>query len=120
MQTNQSTYGFAQTGSYQPQKVAPGLKMTYGNKANQAQNQFQIPLPTKKAEPAVEKQGLFGRLVEKIWHMVSEEATDRPIGIAQLTHKTFQPHQEVGGSSFFRNGQTLQDYRFKQLVDPNQ
>src|SRR5687768_4296979 len=111
MQTNQSTYGFAQTGN-KPQRTAPGLKMTYGSKAQQPQTQFQIPLPAQKAASVTQNTGLLSRLKEKIWHMVTEEATHRPIGIAQLTQKTFQPHQD---SSFFRRG-AMQDYRFPQLI----
>lgn len=69
---------------------------------------------TSANQPA---KGLFGQLKEKIWNLISEETSgDRPIGISQLTRKTFSVRQEVAHDSFFRNGQTLQDYRFSQLT----
>lgn len=61
--------------------------------------------------------GFIGQLKDKLWHMVSEEnTTERPIGISQLTRKTFNVRQEAANNSFFKNGQTLQDYRFNQLI----
>jgi hypothetical protein len=81
-----------------------------------------MPLPVKKQTPAPQgEKGFFGRLKDQLLNLVSEEvSTERPIGIAQLTQKTFQPHQEVPDASFFRRGQTIQDYRFNQLVDSKQ
>jgi hypothetical protein len=98
--------------------------VAYGSKAQQAFGQgdsFEIPLPVKRQEPAMpQEKGFFGRLKDQILNLVTEEsATERPIGIAQLTQKTFQPHQAVADTSFFRSGQTMQDYRFNRLVDPN-
>ena len=120
MQTNNQPFGYTQPAR-QTNKPIPGLKVAYGSKAQQQPvNQFEIPLPVRKQEPATQQEkGFFGRLKEQILNLVSEEVSnERPIGIAQLTQKTFQPHQEVANTSFFRNGQTIQDYRFNQLIDP--
>ena len=49
--------------------------------------------------------------------MVTEEApNDYPIGISQLSRKTFLASEDT--AALFRSGQTIQDYRFTQLIEP--
>lgn len=78
-------------------------------------------MPTNVAQPVAEKaaapQGLFGKLKQSIWHLVSEESKqDRPIGISQLTRKTFNVRPEVASASVFKNSQLAQDFRFANLT----
>lgn len=120
MQTNNHTFGYTQQPARKASNTIPGLKVAYGSKAQQPPNQFEIPLPVRKQEPTTNRpeKGFFGRLKVQLLNLVSDEViTERPIGLAQLTQKTFQPHQAVTDASFFRRGQTIQDYRFNQLVD---
>ena len=112
-------------------KSVPGMKIAYGDIAQyvstapQAGQPVAIPLqyihygaPTQQAQPTTRK-GLFGKLREGLYNMVTEEAApERPIGISQLSRKTFNVRQEVAQQSFFRNGQAIQDYRFNQLIRP--
>lgn len=56
-------------------------------------------------------------LLAKLWYLISEESSpERPIGISQLTGTPLKTRQSVAKPSYFRNGQTVQDYRFKQLT----
>jgi hypothetical protein len=72
---------------------------------------------------ALEKEkGFFTRLKEEIMDLLFEEAEkDRPIGISQLTKRTFQVTDEFAGRSVYKHpSRTFQDYRFHQLVDAGQ
>lgn len=77
----------------------------------------QMILPaTAPAQQAASK-GFLGRLKDGLYNLVMEESSaQRPIGISQLTRKTFNVRQEVAHRSAFRNGQMMQDYRFSQLT----
>ena len=64
------------------------------------------------------RQGLFSRLTEGLFNLVTEEAPskERPIGISQLSRTTFQATPNRETPAFFKNSQPIQDYRFNQLV----
>lgn len=124
MRTNNYSNPF-QYASGDQQSVLKGRKATPRQAEPPQQPVYYAPVmieqPRQAAASATSanqpSKGLLGQLKEKIWHMISEETSgDRPIGISQLTRKTFSVRQEVANDSFFRNGQTLQDYRFSQLT----
>lgn len=117
-----------QTSDYSNRFQAAGIKqpLLQGRKiAAPTENQPVAPQPVyytpvmlnhNPEQPSPHK-GFLGQIKDKLWHMVSEEAKpERPIGISQLTRKTFNVRQEVASNSFFRNGQSLQDYRFNQIT----
>lgn len=127
MQTNYGTSGTSSYPNYanppQPKPV-PGLKVAYGSHAqapSQAYNPINIPITNGTMAqniPGTEPRGLFAKVKKKLFHMVTEEApTDYPIGISQLSRKTFQASGEEA-TSLFRSGQAIQDYRFNLLVEP--
>ena len=120
MQTNYFANGFPQPVT-KASKPIPGLKVAYGNQAQSSVQYYDMPLPSpagKTQSPQTDK-GLFSKLKDSIINLVTEEApTDRPIGISQLSRKTFQA--SPNGSTqpaVFKQGQTIQDYRFSHLVD---
>lgn len=91
----------------------PGLKVAYGQSAAQPRGQFGSLAQNDKQE----QKGLFGRLKDSIFHMVTEEAeADRPIGISQLSRKTFAATDD---SPIVRSGRNMTDYRFNQLINNN-
>jgi len=116
---------FQSTGnrSYRP---IPGMKLAYGNQAQQGNVQPQQSKPIQQNAQKAPSQSLFGRLKESLFNMVTEESTisdERPIGISRLSNTTFQaspnPYRSYNNqASFFKNSQPIQDYRFNQLVDP--
>ena len=128
MQTNYGSSGnssYANYANQQRPKPVPGLKVAYGSQA-QAQSQtyspVNIPLPTARntmgqTQPTTEPMGLFAKVKQKLFHMVTEEApNDYPIGISQLSRKTFLASEDT--AALFRSGQAIQDYRFTQLIEP--
>jgi hypothetical protein len=115
MQMNQPS-SFPFSGG-KPNRSIPGLKVAYGSQAQQQPVQYQNPAAQKPISAPT--QSLFSRLKASLFHMVTEEAAnERPIGISQLSHTTFQASPDRDTTSFFKNSQPIQDYRFNQLVDP--
>jgi len=124
MQMNQpNQYQTTANRSYRP---IPGMKLAYGNLAQQSNVQAQINKPMPQNTPKAPSQGLFGKLKDSLFNMVTEESTisdERPIGISRLSNTTFQasanPYRSYNNqASFFKNSKPIQDYRFNQLVDP--
>ncbi len=126
MQTNYGTSGnssYANYASPQKPKPVPGLKVAYGSQAqSHVYSTVNISLPTARntmmqTQPATEPMGLFAKVKQKLFHMVTEEApNDYPIGISQLSRKTFLASEDT--AALFRSGQAIQDYRFNQLIEP--
>ena len=90
----------------------PGLKVAYGVPPSP----FGYALPDEEPE---QKRGLFSRIGEALFNLVTEEAENElPIGISQLSRQTFQASWNMAGRTFVRAGHAVQDYRFNQLVEP--
>lgn len=121
MQTSNSPNRFQAAGNPQQALLQGRKAMPQRQDAQAAQPVYYAPVlfnqPTQPAPKQANNKGFIGQLKDKLWNMVTEEASpERPIGISQLTRKTFSVRQEAAGNSFFKNGQTLQDYRFNQLT----
>jgi hypothetical protein len=97
--------------SRSPQTV-PGLKVAYGSAASP------FSYAASDEEPLARK-GFFARLKDAVFNLVTEEAeNDRPIGISQISRRTFQASETVSGQTIVRSDRGTQDYRFSQLVEP--
>lgn len=105
--------GMSQKSAYyvQPQGVIiPGLKVAYGIETDRTQ-----PQPQKDAK------SWLGRLKNTVVNLVTEEAeADRPIGIAQLSKRTFLAHPGSSEKTMVRHSNPLQDYRFRFISEPRQ
>jgi hypothetical protein len=115
MQSNQyaNSFSYATTNT---QKPIPGLKVAYGSHAYLLPHQYSdLNADPISAEPSPSS-SLFHRLKKSILNMVTEEASDQlPIGISQLSRKTFQATEPR--SAIFKQKQAIQDYRFNQLTE---
>lgn len=58
------------------------------------------------------RQSIFSRLTESLMDLIFEEADERPIGMSQLSRKTFTPADPEQPGVFFKNTPTFNDYRF--------
>ncbi|MCE3235100.1 MAG: hypothetical protein K0Q50_1280 [Vampirovibrio sp.] len=120
MQTNYFANGFQQPVT-KASKPIPGLKVAYGSQAQSSSRQYDFPLPIQPTQGQTQQsgKGVFAKLKDSLINLVTEEApSDRPIGISQLSRKTFQAvADDAGQPTVFKQGQTIQDYRFNQLVD---
>lgn len=119
MQNNQpNSFPFA---GGKPNRPIPGLKVAYGSQAQQSAPTPPYQAPTPPQYSTAPSKSLFSRLKDKFFHIVTEEAPNElPIGISQLSRTTFQASSDRQTTSFFKNSQPIQDYRFNQLVDPRQ
>ncbi len=55
---------------------------------------------------------IFSRLTDSLMDLIFEEAEDRPIGMSQLSRKTYTPADPDQPGVFFKNSPTFSDYRF--------
>ncbi len=108
----------------------PGLKVAYGSQAQQSIERIEIqarqsaPVQRPQLDKSLKqvapdnRKGLFSRITEGLFNMVTEEVpvNERPIGISQLSRTTFQAAANRQAPAFFKNSQPIQDYRFNQLV----
>lgn len=63
------------------------------------------------------QQGLFGQLTSTLLSFVFDRnPQERPIGISQISPKTFQAADPKSDSVFFKNNRTYQDFRFNKLT----
>lgn len=79
---------------------------------------------------SVPRKGLISRMIDAIINLTTEEvdASERPIGISQLTRTTFQANAQhrrisnypspAGSNSLYQGTRSTQDYRFSQLTEP--
>lgn len=97
--------------------AVPGLKVAYG----QAAMRPEPPKPSRFGyeEPEIQaERSLYARIWDAIIDLVTEEAeVDRPIGISQLSRKTFRASADVAEQTFVCSGRGTQDYRFNQLIN---
>jgi hypothetical protein len=117
MQTNSDPNRFQYAGGRQ-KTLLNGKKAVPQKTQETAQPQAVYYAPVILGQPQtpsrnVQPKGLLG----KLWYLISEESSpERPIGISQLAASPFKARKEGGKPSFFRNGQTIQDYRFNHHI----
>ena len=119
MQTNQPNAFKSASG--RANRPIPGLKVAYGEKAQQQINQSNKSV----AKPAVQNRptatlGLLGMIKASVKKLTQKKSPqpEYPIGISQLTQTTFQATPNRMPTSFFRPTPAIQDYRFKQPLGP--
>lgn len=79
----------------------------------QAQQQPMTPI----CDVPKKNTGLLGRLKEAVIELVTEEAElELPLGINQLTRKTFQASDHVKGQTFYRSGRSNLDFQVRQTL----
>lgn len=58
------------------------------------------------------KESIFSRLTDSLMDLIFEEVDERPIGMSQLSRKTFTSADPDQPGVFFKNTPTFSDYRF--------